>query len=196
VTVIAASVALAPPPMVRVIEVQTAAELLAACEREFERCDLLLMAAAVADFRPTAPVEHKLKKNAGPVPRIELEATEDILSALAAHRRPDQLVVGFAAEHGPGALGYAREKLEGKRLDAVVVNDISRSDIGFDVAENEVTIITAEGERRVGRTSKARVAAAVLDEIQRLGAPGAPRAKAREGADGAVGATAGSAGRV
>jgi phosphopantothenoylcysteine decarboxylase/phosphopantothenate--cysteine ligase len=194
VTVIAANVSLAPPPMARIIEVESAAELLAACEREFEGCDILLMAAAPADFRPAAPVAHKLKKDAGPVPTIELEATEDILSALTSKRRPGQLVVGFAAEHGSGALEYAREKQRRKRLDAVVVNDISRADIGFDVPENEVTIISAEGERPVPRTSKAQVAAAVLDEVQRLGALAA--ANGQEEADGAVGATAGSAARV
>jgi phosphopantothenoylcysteine decarboxylase/phosphopantothenate--cysteine ligase len=194
VTVIAANVALAAPPMVRIIAVETAAELLAACEREFGACDILLMAAAPADFRPAAPVAHKLKKNAGPVPTIVLEATEDILGALTSKRRHGQLVVGFAAEHGPGALDYAREKLRRKRLDAVVVNDISRGDIGFDVSENEVTIISAEGERPVPRTSKAQVAAVVLDEVQRLGVLAA--ANAREGVDGAVGPTAGSAARV
>jgi phosphopantothenoylcysteine decarboxylase/phosphopantothenate--cysteine ligase len=202
VTVIAANVALEPPPMVRIIEVHTAAELLAACEREFEDCDILLMAAAVADFRPAAPVAHKLKKDAGPAPTIELELTEDILSALADTRRDDQLVVGFAAEHGPGALAYARDKLERKRLDAVVVNDIARSDIGFDVPDNEVTIVTATSEYPVPRASKGHVAAAVLDQLQRLGA-GAARATraaqpppAREGPDGAVGATARRAARV
>jgi phosphopantothenoylcysteine decarboxylase/phosphopantothenate--cysteine ligase len=202
VTVIAANVALEPPPMVRVIEVHTAAELLAACEREFEACDILLMAAAVADFRPAAPVADKLKKDAGPVPTIELEPTEDILSALAHTRRPAQLLVGFAAEHGPGALAYAREKLERKRLDAVVVNDIARSDIGFDVPDNEVTIVTAASEHPVPRASKGHVAAAVLDQLQRLGAGAAPAPgaakppKAREESDGAVGATAGRAARV
>ncbi len=201
VTVIAANVALAPPPVARMIEVQTAAELLAACESEFEGCDILLMTAAVADFRPAAPVAHKLKKNvdparAGSVPTIELEATEDILSALAGKRRPGQLVVGFAAEHGSRALEYGREKRRRKHLDAVVVNDISRSDIGFGVPENEVTIVTAEGERRVPRTSKAQVAAAVLDEVQRLCRPGARSANGREAVDGAFGPAAGRAARL
>jgi phosphopantothenoylcysteine decarboxylase/phosphopantothenate--cysteine ligase len=201
VTVIAANVALEPPPMVRVIGVHTAAELLAACEREFEDCDILLMAAAVADFRPAAPVAHKLKKDAGPVPTIELEPTEDILSALADTRRPAQVVVGFAAEHVahaqlPGALAYAREKLERKRLDAIVVNDIARSDIGFDVPDNEVTIVTAAGEHPVPRASKGQVAAAVLDEVQRLGAGAAKPSHGREERDGAVGATARRPARV
>ena len=196
VTLISANVALAPPPVVQRIEVQSAAELLDACEREFDGCDILLMAAAVADFRPAAPVAHKLKKNAGLAPMIELEPTADILSALAGKRRPDQVVVGFAAEHGAGALEYAREKRRRKQLDAVVVNDISRSDIGFDVPENEVTIVTAERERRVPRTSKSQVAAALLDEVERLRTAGAHAASSREGVDGAVGITAGSAARV
>jgi phosphopantothenoylcysteine decarboxylase/phosphopantothenate--cysteine ligase len=206
VTIIAANVELATPPRMHRVDVESAAELLCACEAEFERCDILLMAAAVADFRPADPVEHKLKKTAGPVPTIALEATEDVLSTLAARRRGDQVVVGFAAEHGSGALEYAREKRRRKLLDAVVVNDISRPDIGFDVAENEVTIVTAEHERRVPRTSKSQVAAAVLEEVQRIRAEGADlqriraegadAAISREGIDGAAGFTADRATRV
>ena len=201
VTLISANVALAPPPGARVVEVRTAAELGEACGREFPGCNVLLMAAAVADFRPAAPVAHKFKKDAGPVPTIELEPTDDVLSGLAAARRPGQIVVGFAAEHGGGhngddVLGYARGKLMRKHLDAIVVNDISRSDIGFDVSENEVTIVTAGGERLVPRTSKSSVAAAVLDEVGRLCAAGERAAKSREGANGAAGATAGRATRA
>jgi phosphopantothenoylcysteine decarboxylase/phosphopantothenate--cysteine ligase len=196
VTLIAANVALTPPPMVRRIDVQSAADLLDACEREFDSCDVLLMAAAVADFRPAAPVARKLKKGVDRAPTIETEPTEDILSALASRRRPGQLLVGFAAEHGDGALDYAREKRERKRLDAVVVNDISRSDIGFDVPDNEVIIVTAEREHRVPRTSKSHVAAVVLDEVERLRAAGVRTASSREGVDGTVGATAGRAARV
>ena len=191
VTMIAANVALPRPPAVRVIEVATAAEMLAACEREFPACDVLLMAAAVADFRPATPVAGKLKKDSGPAPELALEPTEDILSTLAARRRPDQIVVGFAAEHGEGGLVYARHKRERKRLDAIVLNDISRPGIGFDAAENEVIIITAAGERPVARASKAEVAGAVLDQVRRLALE-----RAREGLDGAVGAAARSATRV
>ncbi|HEY5318168.1 MAG TPA: phosphopantothenoylcysteine decarboxylase, partial [Solirubrobacteraceae bacterium] len=196
VTLISANVALNPPPLVRRVEVRTAAELLDACAREFASCDILLMAAAVADFRPAAPVDRKLKKDVGPALTIETEPTEDILGALAPRRRPGQLVVGFAAEHGSGALDYAREKRRRKRLDAVVVNDISRADIGFEVPENEVTIVSAESERRVPRASKAHVAAAVLDEVGRLRAMSAAAADSREDVDGAVRSTAGRAARV
>ncbi len=164
--ILAGAGGLAPPP-IRVIAVQTAAELGAACEREFERCDVLLMAAAVADFRPSHPALHKLRKDAGPPP-IELEATDDVLAGLSSARRPGQLLVGFAAEHGAGAIARGREKLERKRLDAIVVNDISRRDIGFDSDVNEVVIISAAGERQVPRTTKDQVARAVLDEIDKL----------------------------
>jgi phosphopantothenoylcysteine decarboxylase/phosphopantothenate--cysteine ligase len=151
----------------RVVAAQTAAELGHACEREFERCDVLLMAAAVADFRPATAAAEKLKKDQG-VPRLELEATDDVLSALAAARRPGQMLVGFAAEHGERALEYGRAKLARKGLDAIVVNDISRPGIGFDADENQVTIVTANGgERWVAQTSKDNVARAVLDEVER-----------------------------
>ena len=109
--------------------------------------------------------------------RVELERTPDILSGLAAARRADQTLVGFAAEHGEGAIAYGREKLARKGLDAVVVNDVSRADIGFDAADNEVTILTSAGEAHVARASKADVARAVLDVVAALraaAAAGAP----------------------
>jgi phosphopantothenoylcysteine decarboxylase / phosphopantothenate---cysteine ligase len=168
VTLVAANVALEPPAGAGVTAVHTAAELAAACKRELERCDVLLMSAAVADFRPAGPVDFKLKKDQG-VPRLELEPTEDVLSALGGLRRADQVLVGFAAEHGEDAVELGRGKLEHKRLDLVVVNDISRPGIGFDAEENEVTILTAYGgTRHVPQTSKEHVARAVLDEVQWL----------------------------
>ncbi len=172
VTVIAANVALAPVPGVRVLAVGTAAELARACEQEFDPCEVLLMAAAVADFRPSHPAAAKLKKDHG-TPAIELEPTIDVLSSLAQRRSRGQILVGFAAEHGAGAIEYGRGKLERKGLDAVVVNDISKPEIGFDVSENEVTILAADGGRReVAQASKEQVARAVLDEVERLRAAG------------------------
>jgi phosphopantothenoylcysteine decarboxylase/phosphopantothenate--cysteine ligase len=168
VTVIAANVALPQPNGVRWLEAPTAADLQAACESELPACDVLLMAAAVADFRPAAPANGKLKKADREHLRIELEPTADILSGLAAQRRAGQTLVGFAAEHGEGALGYGRGKLRDKRLDAVVVNDISRSDIGFGSPRNEVTILTADGEQHVAIASKEHVAEEILDAVQRL----------------------------
>jgi len=168
VTVIAANVGLDRRPGVRYVDVATAAELKAACETEFRAADVLLMAAAVADYRPAEAAATKLKKDRSERLTLELERTEDVIGALAAARRPEQTIVGFAAEHGDGALAYGREKLARKKLDAIVVNDIGRTDIGFEGAHNEVTIVTAAGERHVPRTSKAEVARAVLDTVRDL----------------------------
>jgi phosphopantothenoylcysteine decarboxylase/phosphopantothenate--cysteine ligase len=168
VTVVAANVALEPPPGARIVSVETAAELADACRTELPGCDVLLMSAAVADFRPVGAVDRKIKKDEG-IPGLELEPTEDVLSSLAALRREDQILLGFAAEHGENAVELGRGKLERKRLDALVVNDISRAGIGFDAADNEVTILTADGlERHVPRSRKEIVARAVLDEVERL----------------------------
>ena len=168
VTVISANVTLEPPPGARVTAVHTAAELAEACRRELPAADVLLMSAAVADFRPAGPVDRKLKKEDG-VPKIELERTEDVLSSLVELRRQDQTLVGFAAEHGAGAVERARGKLERKRLDAVVVNDIAGAGIGFESDDNEVTILTADGvERHVPRARKERIAQAVIDEVERI----------------------------
>jgi phosphopantothenoylcysteine decarboxylase / phosphopantothenate---cysteine ligase len=169
VTVIAANVALPAPAGVRVIAVETAAQLADACAQAFPDCDVLLMAAAVADFRPAAPADTKLKKDAADAPEaIALERTPDVLSGLVAARRPGQTLVGFAAEHCDGALAFAREKLARKRLDAIVVNDISRADVGFDATDNEVVIVTPAGERPVARAPKDEVAAAILDAVGEL----------------------------
>ena len=168
VTLIAANLAVPPPAGVRLVAVQTAAELLDACRAEFPGCDVLLMAAAVSDFKPADPVAGKLKKDEGVPAPIVLEPTPDILSSLRELRHQGQLVVGFAAEHGAEALAYGRRKLVDKALDAIVVNDISLSEIGFESEENEVVIVTPSEEIRVGRTSKRQVAEAVLDEVERL----------------------------
>jgi phosphopantothenoylcysteine decarboxylase/phosphopantothenate--cysteine ligase len=173
---VAANVALARHPRVRYVEVETTEEMKAACEAEFSGCDLLLMAAAPADFRPAAPDAGKIKKSDRERLDVTLEPTPDIISALAERRRAGQTLVGFAAEHGEGAVAYGREKLRRKGLDAVVVNDIARDDIGFDADANEVTIVTAEGERAVPRAAKAEVARAVLAVVDEL------RARARAAA--------------
>lgn len=189
VTVLAANVALPRDPAVAYRDVETAAQLADACLEAFPAADVLLMAAAVADFRPIDPPDGKIKKDAGAPDTIKLERTPDILSGLAERRAPGQTVVGFAAEHGDGALDYARGKLARKRLDAIVVNDISRPDIGFDTRENEVTVITAERETALPFAPKGEIADAILDEVVRL--------RARGGSDGASGPpSAGRAARV
>ena len=168
VTVIAANVVLPRDPRVTYVDVETAAQLQEACAAAFPSADVLLMAAAVADFRPARSFAGKLKKTSDERMRVELERTPDILSGLAAARRSDQTLVGFAAEHGAGALDHGREKLARKRLDAVVVNDVSRADIGFDAEDNEVTILTTAGETHVALASKNEVARAVLDAVVAL----------------------------
>jgi len=168
VTVVAANVALPTPEGVRRVDVETAAELEGALADTFPACDVLLMAAAVADFRPAAPVDAKVKKEGRTGMTIELEATPDLLSGLSARRGPGQTLVGFAAEHGEGAVAFAQGKLARKGLDAVVLNDISQPGIGFDTPENEVTIITAAGAQPVPRAAKARIADAILDAVAAL----------------------------
>jgi len=179
VTVVAANVALPRDPRVTYVDVETAVELQRACAAAFDAADVLLMAAAVADFRPAASFAGKRKKADHESLRVELVRTPDILAALAAARRPGQTLVGFAAEHGDGALAYGREKLARKGLDAIVVNDVSRADVGFDATDNEVTILTTAGETHVARASKTAVARAVLDVVLALrAAAGAEAAEA------------------
>jgi phosphopantothenoylcysteine decarboxylase / phosphopantothenate---cysteine ligase len=166
VTLIAANVSLPAPAGVRVVDVETAAQLLDAARAEFADAHVLLMAAAVADFRPGQAVDEKISKTGRDGLALALEPTEDVLAALAAARAPGQTLVGFAAEHGEGAVERGRGKLERKGLDAVVVNDISRAEIGFDAADNEVTIVTATGELHVPLGSKETIAAAILDAVE------------------------------
>ncbi len=173
VVLLCANVALQEPAGVRRVDLVSAEQLREACEREFPACDVLLMAAAVADFAPLHASDGKIKKGGREKLSLELAPTADILTELAGRRRDGQTLVGFAAEHGPEGVAGAQAKLASKQLDALVVNDISRSDIGFDSAANEVTILTAgEGgaiERlEVARAPKEEVADAILDAVDRL----------------------------
>ena len=175
VTCVAANVALERDPRVSYVDVQTAAQLHEACAAAFAAADVLFMAAAVADFRPTDPAPGKVRKAGRDALTVTMEPTVDVLAALAARRRPGQTLVGFAAEHGDGALTRARDKRERKGVDVVVVNDVSQPGIGFDATANEVTVVTAQGERHVARADKPAVAAAVLEEVVRLrGTPASP----------------------
>jgi phosphopantothenoylcysteine decarboxylase/phosphopantothenate--cysteine ligase len=168
VTVVAANVALPRSDGVAYVDVQTAADLDAACRAEFADADVLVMSAAVADFRPASAADDKIKKDGRDGLTLELEPTTDVLAALSGQRRAGQVLVGFAAEHGDVAVANGRGKLERKGLDAVVVNDISQAGIGFDSDDNEVTIVTAAGDQAVPRASKAAVAAAIVDAIEAL----------------------------
>jgi len=167
-TVIAANVSLPRNDAVRYIEVETAAELARATRSAFESADVLVMAAAVSDFRPAAPAGAKLAKAGRDGLVVELEPTEDVLAGLAQERAPGQTIVGFAAEHGEGATGRGRDKLERKRLDAIVVNDVSRPGVGFDAPDNEVTILSSGLAERTASGPKAAVAAAILDAVESL----------------------------
>jgi phosphopantothenoylcysteine decarboxylase/phosphopantothenate--cysteine ligase len=168
VVVVAANVGLPRAPGIRYVDVGTAAELAAACEQEFAAADVLVMCAAVADFRPASAQAGKIAKGATEHLALDLEATEDVLTGLSSRRRDGQTLVGFAAEHGPGGLERAREKLARKRLDAIVCNDVSAAGIGFDAEHNAVTIITAEREQQVALADKRVIAEAVLDAIETL----------------------------
>ncbi|HEY1778069.1 MAG TPA: bifunctional phosphopantothenoylcysteine decarboxylase/phosphopantothenate--cysteine ligase CoaBC [Solirubrobacteraceae bacterium] len=168
VVVVAANVGLPRSRDVRYSEVVSAAELQAACEAEFTQTDVLIMCAAVADYRPAAPVAGKIDKAATPSLTLELTPTTDVLASLAARRQAGQTIVGFAAEHGEGAVTRARAKLERKGLDAIVVNDVSDPSIGFDSERNAVTIVTPSGEREIGPSDKREVAQAVLEAVAAL----------------------------
>jgi phosphopantothenoylcysteine decarboxylase/phosphopantothenate--cysteine ligase len=166
VTLVAANVSLPAPPGVRRVDVETAAELADALGREFDSTDVLVMAAAPADFRPKTAAGQKIHREGGGI-ELDLEATEDILAALASRRGEDQTIVGFAAETDPDP-NRAREKLERKGADAIVFNDVSRSEIGFESAENEVVIVERSGEHPVPLASKEQVADSILDRVDAI----------------------------
>ena len=174
VTLSAANVALDTPAGVRRIDVETTAELQRVAATEFPSSQILLMAAAPADFRPETAAEGKLSRE-GSID-LHLQPTEDILAGLVTGRAPGQTIVGFAAEHGGDAVTRARDKLSRKGADLIVLNDVSDPRIGFESTENEVTLVAAEDEVEVPRTGKDAVAEAILDRVERLraatGSPG------------------------
>ena len=129
--------------------------------------DVLLLAAAVADYRPAEAVSGKRPKD-DQVWTLELAPTDDIAKALGERKRAGQVLVAFGAEHGEEGLERKRAMLETKNADLVVFNDVGRSDIGFDSADNEVLLIARDRERAVPKAAKAAVAAAILDEVERL----------------------------
>jgi phosphopantothenoylcysteine decarboxylase / phosphopantothenate---cysteine ligase len=166
VTLLAANLAVRPPRGVEVVETPTAEAMLEAALARRD-ADLVLMAAAVADYRPAERVDAKRPKDESTW-RLQLEPTADVLQSLGERRTNGQVLVGFAAETGPEGLARAREKLNRKRIDLVVYNDVARSDIGFDSDENEVVLVTASGERRVAKAPKDRIAATIVDTAEEL----------------------------
>jgi phosphopantothenoylcysteine decarboxylase / phosphopantothenate---cysteine ligase len=166
VTLVAGPVALDPPFGVDVIRVETAAEMSAAVGERFEACDAVVMAAAVADFRPAAPREDKIKKEGGP-PALRLEPTEDILAGLG-KRKGRQILVGFAAETGD-VLGEGRRKLSEKNLDLLVANRVGTPGTGFGSETNEAAVLSREGaDESLRQWTKAELASAICDRLARL----------------------------
>jgi phosphopantothenoylcysteine decarboxylase/phosphopantothenate--cysteine ligase len=159
-----------PPPVlfgVAVVPVDTAEEMASAVSAHAGAADVIIMAAAVADFRPKVAAETKLKKSDG-VPELVLESTPDILAWLGESRRPGQLLVGFAAEtvSGPLLVAYAADKLRRKHLDLVVANDVTAPGVGFGHETNAVVIMGADGDSiEVPLADKTAVANAVLDAV-------------------------------
>ena len=148
-----------------VVETPTAADLEREALARAATADIVLMAAAVADYRPAHAGDTKRARSGDW--SLELVPTTDILAAIGAARRPGQVLVGFAAETGDG-LERARAKRERKGVDLIVLNDVARSDIGFEVDENEVALVGPDGVEHLPKASKAAIAAAILDRIETL----------------------------
>jgi phosphopantothenoylcysteine decarboxylase / phosphopantothenate---cysteine ligase len=166
VTLIAANVFLREPAGVRRIDVETAEQLAAAAAAEFPGAQLLLMAAAPADFRPAEAAPGKLKREGGL--DLRLEPTADILATLAGAKAEGQTVVGFAAEHGGDAAERARGKLGRKNADLIVLNDVSDPTIGFESEQNAVTLIDKDRDTTVPMASKEAIAESILDKVDQL----------------------------
>ena len=168
VTVVAANCATTPIPGIRQIEVETASELEEAVEREYESCDVLLMAAAVSDYKVSdsmtmGKLDSKVMNN-----DLKLVPTTDIVSSLKGNGN-GRLRVGFAAEYGNQNRERARRKLKEKGLDMIVFNDISRADIGFESSQNEITIMVPDsGDVFVEKTSKRECAERIMDQVEAL----------------------------
>lgn len=170
VTLVSAPTALTLPVGAKIVRVETARQMLEAVLKESAGADALIMAAAVADFHPKNAAGNKMKKRDG-IPQIELEATEDVLEAVAGQKsgkkRP-RLMVGFAAE-SQNLLSNASEKLKSKKLDMIAANDISASDAGFGVDTNRITLLFANGKREnLPLMSKAEVAETIIARLAAL----------------------------
>lgn len=166
VTLLAANLAMPAPSGIDVVATPRAADLERAALGRGD-ADVIVMAAAVSDYRPAAPADAKRAKD-GEGWVVELEPTADVLAALGAARRDGQVLVGFAADEAEAGLERARDKRLRKNVDLVVFNDVSRADIGFDAEENEVVVLSANGDRTIAKAPKPVVAAAILDEVERL----------------------------
>jgi phosphopantothenoylcysteine decarboxylase/phosphopantothenate--cysteine ligase len=167
VTLVGSNLAVPFPVGVDVIDAPTAEDVARETLARGD-ADVVVMAAAVADYRPAEPDSEKRPKDGRPW-TVTLEPTIDVLRELGGRRDPRtrSVLVGFAADRGERGLERAREKLANKRADLIVFNDVARDDVGFDTPDNEVVLVAAEGERTIEKASKERIAAAILDEVVR-----------------------------
>ncbi len=167
VTLVSGPVSLARPEGVRVISVESASEMKAAMEASMAEADIVIMSAAVADYRAAAPQGSKLKKDA-PEMQLDLVRNDDILSGLGRTKRADQVLVGFAAETND-VVAYGQEKLKRKNADLFVANDVSRPDIGFGADQNEVHLLFADGRVvKIDKAPKRKIANAILDAAKEI----------------------------
>ena len=175
VTLVASNLSVPAPVGVDVVEAPTAEDVARETLARGD-ADVVVMAAAVADYRPVHAEEGKRPKDDEPW-TVTLEPTRDVLRELGAKRTNGQVLIGFAADRGERGLERAREKLANKRADLIVFNDVGRDDIGFDARDNEVVLVSAHGERRIEKAAKERIASAILDEV-------AERLEGRDGRSG------------
>lgn len=169
VTLISGPVTIAEPMAREIVHVRSAEQMHRAVLERSVGADAVVMAAAVADYTPEHPASQKVKKGEGPLTLV-LRRTPDILKALGERRAAiggGPLLIGFAAET-QDVVGYATEKLRSKQVDLIVANDVSRTDAGFEVDTNEVTLVSEDEARRIPLQSKARIAAAILDRVTEL----------------------------
>jgi phosphopantothenoylcysteine decarboxylase / phosphopantothenate---cysteine ligase len=166
VILLAANLAVEPPHGVETIPTPTADSMLNAA-LALADVDVVLMAAAVADYRPAEALASKRAKDEHAW-AVELAPTTDIARTLGERKQPGQVLVLFGAEHGAEGLARKRTMLETKNADLVVFNDIGRRDIGFDAPDNEVVLVSGAGERVLPKARKEAVAAAILDEVEGL----------------------------
>ncbi len=166
VTLVSGKTALAPPAGVRVVPVVSAADMAQAVKEAAPEQDIIVKAAAVADYRPRAAADEKLKKKDGEL-SVELERTEDILAWLGAHRREGQILCGFSMET-EHLLENSRAKLEKKKIDMIVANNLKQEGAGFGTDTNVVTLLTKQGTEELPLLSKEEVADRLLDRLMTL----------------------------
>ena len=166
VTILAANLQVPAPAGVEVVTTPTAADLRREALARAD-ADVVLMAAAVSDYRPAEALAGKRPKDADPW-TVDLVPTADVARALGAARRDGQVLVAFGAESGEDGLARKRAMLTDKNVDLVVYNDVGRDDVGFESEDNEVVLVSREGERTIAKAPKREIADAILDEIERL----------------------------